>query len=319
MKHGRALVLTAGMIDGLAEAVAAALPRRMARYLGLSPQPVQLAPGGMSMVGLAGHGPLTLLLDSQDVYTVDLPIPRGIGIDPWKQAAMLAHRYMPLKPELLAWDLVTVREGNDVIARISMVRRSVLAAALRAGGRVASVTTAGPGPRPQFLRLDVMRLRRRLGRMLALLSVAAVVLPLPPLLVAWTLDQQTAHMEQKLKTLADEVKAVRQLQERAEVLGAVLSRDSDALVQPSRRQLLDEVARALPDDAWLQELSLHGGEIVLQVRAADPQAVLTRFQEVPLFSRARFLAPPGPNGAAFGLVLPISGDSSAAGTRGEAR
>ncbi|TWB33319.1 PilN domain-containing protein [Nitrospirillum viridazoti] len=319
MKHGRALVLTAGMIDGLAEAVAAALPRPMARYLGLSPQPVQLAPGGMSVVGRAGHGPLTLLLDSQDVYTVDLPIPRGIGIDPWKQAAMLAHRYMPLKPELLAWDLVTVREGNDVIARISMVRRSVLAAALHAGGRIASVTTAGPGPQPQFLRLDVMRLRRRLGRMLALLTVAAVVLPLPPLLAAWTLDQQTAHMEQKLKTLADEVKAVRQLRERAEVLDAVLSRDSDALVQPSRRQLLDEVARALPDDAWLQELSLHGGEMVLQVRAADPQAVLTRFQEVPLFSRAHFLAPPGPNGAAFGLVLPISGDSSAVGTRGEAR
>jgi hypothetical protein len=257
-------------------------------------------------------------LDSQDVYTVDLPLPPGIGVDPWKQAAMLAHRYMPLKPELLAWDLVTLRQEGQSIARVSMVRRTVLAAALHASGRVAAVTTDGVGPQPQFLRLDMGRLRRRTGRMLVLLIAVVLALPVPPLLVAWTLDQQTTHMEQMLKTLSGDVKAARQLRDRVEVLGRVLGRSAGALVQPSRRQLLDEIARALPDDAWLQDFVLGPEGLILQVHGSDPNAVLARFQAVPLFTNVRLTTAPDPGSATFSLALSFAwgapSGSGAAGT-----
>lgn len=316
MKHSRLLALSAGIVDGLAESLVAVLPRRLAAYLGLLPQRVQLLPGAVQAMAPPGPGPVALVLDSQDVYTVDLPLPRGLGVDPWRQAAMLAHRYMPLRPELLAWDLVTLRDGGQAIARVSMVRRSVLAAAvMSAGSRVTAVTTAGAGLQPQFLRLDIPRLRRRAGRILALLAILALAVPIPPMLVAWTLDQQIAHMEQKLKGLAEDVKAVRQLRERTEMLAKVLGRSGGALVQPSRRQLLDEVARLLPDDAWLQDLALHADGLVLQGRAADPDAVLARFQGAPLFTNAHFVNPPQGSpqagGGTFILALEIASKAGA--------
>ncbi|TWB48954.1 PilN domain-containing protein [Nitrospirillum viridazoti] len=320
MRQRRLLAATANLVDGMADAFAMTLPQRVVRYLGLSAPRVQLRPGAMGVVMPAGAGPVTLVLDSEDVYTVDLPLPPGVGVDPWKQAAMMAHRYMPLKPELLAWDLVTVRQEGQLIARVSMVRRTVLAAALHVSGRVAAVTTDGVGPQPQFLRLDIGRLRRRMGRMLVLLIAAAFALPAPPLLVAWTLDQQTAHMEQKLKTLSDDVKAARQLRDRADWQGNVLGRSAAALVQPPRRQVLDEIARALPDDAWLQDLVLGPDGMVLQIYGADPHAVLARFQAVPLFTNVRLTTEPEPGSATFSLALSIAtGAPSRSGTAGNAK
>ncbi|WP_145754567.1 PilN domain-containing protein [Nitrospirillum amazonense] len=262
---------------------------------------------------------MALILDSQDVYTVDLPLPRGVGVDPWRQAAMLAHRYMPLKPELLAWDVVTVREGKDVVAQVSMVRRSVLAAARELAGRKAvAVTTAGLSPQPQFLRLDPVRLRRRAGRLLTLLAVAVFMLPVPPLLVVWTLDQQTAHMEQKLKILADDVKTVRALRNRLELLDKVLARSGGALTQPSRRALLDEVARDLPDAAWLQDFTLRADGMVLQVQGMEPEAVRARFQEDPLFTDVR-VEPPTQPSAPFSLTFSVAQGKRAANDDGKGK
>ncbi|WP_044559730.1 PilN domain-containing protein [Azospirillum sp. B4] len=300
------LALAAALIDGLAEGIAAALPKKLARYFGLLPQRLHLPPGAMGPMGLPAREPVTLILNDIDVYTVDLPLPRGIGVDPWRQAAMLAHRYMPLRPELLAWDLVTVREAGQSVARVFMVRRSVLATALSTGGRVVAITADGSGVRPQFLRLDGRRIRRRLGRMVALSLVVILTVPAVPLFASWILDQQTAHMERKLKALTDDVKAVNHLRDRLGMLSAVLNRDGDTLAQPSRRSLLDEVARLLPDDAWLQDLTLRADGLVLQVNSPDADAVLARFRESPVFSAVRFVAPPDPGASRFGLSLTVA-------------
>ncbi|MEE3624499.1 hypothetical protein UCD39_10935 [Nitrospirillum sp. BR 11752] len=318
MKYRRPLAMVAAIVDGVAEALAATLPPPLARRMGVSMSRLHLGPGASGPAGpgpaSAPPGPVVLVLDPRDVYTVDLPLPPGFGVDPWRQAAMLAHRYMPLKPELLAWDLVTLRQGGQSIARVSMVRRSVLAAALQVNERAVAVTAEGSGPQPQFLRLDGRRLRRRLSRMAGVLAVMALVLPVPPLLVAWTLDQQTAHMERKLKALSDDVKAARSARDRLVVLTDVLRRSGAALTQPSRRQLLDEVAYALPDDALLKDLILGPNGLDLQIQAADPDAILKRFQAAPFFTDVRYVAAPEPGRGTFRLALSIAAGGGPAST-----
>ncbi|MBB6253386.1 PilN domain-containing protein [Nitrospirillum iridis] len=307
MKRARLLALLASTVDGVADGFAWALPTRFSRYLGLLPRVVRLPPGGEGAVGSVGRGPARLVLDAQDVYTIDLPLPRGVSVDPWAQARMQAHRFMPLKPALLAWDLVTLREAGQRFARVSMVRRAVLDAALRSNTGVIEVTTDGVRPQPQFLRLEPRRLRLRALRILILLAVPVLTVPVPLLLATWILDQQTRHMEQKLKALSEDVKAVRMLRERAEVLGNVLDHSGGLLVQPSRGRLLDEVARVLPDDAWLQELSMSADGLVLQGRSANAEDVLARFRDEPLFTDVHLSTPAGVDGAgAFSLTFSIA-------------
>lgn len=307
MKHARLLALLATVLDGIANAFVTSCPTRLARYLGVLPHTVRLPPGGEGgSVSVPGE-PVRLILDPQDVYSVDLPLPRGVGVDPWAQAQLQAHRYMPLKPTLLMWDLVVFRRAGQRVARISMVRRSVLDAARRISPQILEITTEGSELQPQFLRLEPQRLRCRGLRILALLVVSVLAVPIPLLLLTWTLDQQTTHMERKLKALAGDVKAVGVLRERVEVLDYILNHSGSLLVQASPGRILDEVARNLPDDSWLQELSLSPGHLLLQGQSANTEDVLSRFRNDPLFTNVHLSTPAGGNAVgAFTLTFSVA-------------
>lgn len=77
--------------------------------------------------------------------------------------------------------------------------------------------------------------------------------------------------------------------------------------QPSATQTAEDIARLLPDDAWLQELDIEPGTIRLTGTARHATDLLRVFSGTKLFSAPSFAAPltPSPDGAgsAFTLVM----------------
>ncbi|WP_148293922.1 PilN domain-containing protein [Azospirillum sp. B4] len=295
-------------MDGLADGVIAALPRRWRRPLGLVVPVLALPPGGGGPAVPAERGPVRLMLDPADVHTVDVPLPKGgltggpLGglmggfVDARGFVAMQAHRFMPLRPDLLDWDVVTLPSG---IARVYMVRRTVLSAALataaRAGLTLAGVTApvVGAGTTPEFLRFDAGRVRRRATAMAAVAGLFWLALPVPFAIAVWILDQQTANVEQKLGAVAKEARAVQDMRDRILFLSPDAASTALLLAQPGRAQVLDELALTLPDTVWLTDVTLRPDAVVLQGRAPDLADVLARVRAAGPFTDVRYTDPAG--------------------------
>ncbi|MBB6252011.1 PilN domain-containing protein [Nitrospirillum iridis] len=309
-------------LDGLANGVAAVLPRRWHRPLGLRVPVLALPPGGGGLVGAVGRGPVRLALSPVDVHTVDVPLPKGalLGgmVDARGFVEMQAHRFMPLRPDLLAWDVVTLTgaEGAGTApaaARVYMVRRTVLSAALataaQAGLSLTGITVAvapGQGPAPEFLRFDPGRVRRRAMGMAVAAGLFWLALPIPFAIAIWVLDQQTANVERELAALVKEARAVQDMRDRILFLSVDASGTAVLLAQPGRGQVLDELALAFPDTVWLTDVSLMPEAVVLQGRGPDLADVLARVRAAGPFIDVRFTAPsdiPPPNGTARDFTL----------------
>jgi general secretion pathway protein L len=101
------------------------------------------------------------------------------------------------------------------------------------------------------------------------------------------------------------------LRDRITFLGQDLDRTKALLAQPQRNRILDELAMLLPDDSWIDELSIRPDGIRLHGQSADATALLDRFRKDPLFPDARFTAPimrtPNGSGESFTLVLTLRG------------
>lgn len=285
-------LLAATLLDMAGDAARAALPARLAWRLGLHPRLLHLAPGGTSIQSPppVGAGPLWCLLDPADVLSLDEPCPAGNVLDLWRILSLRLPDLLPLRPELLAWDIVPTTEGG----RLHAVRRSVLAAATHtlagAGLRCDRLGVAGEED-VDFLRLDGGRLRRGGGRALLVASALWLGAALPPLawagLIAWDIDR----LETALAADAVAVREVADMRDRIAFLAEQQRTGGLLLAQPPRGPLLDLVAELLPDDAVLVELSLREDGMRLRGRAADAGAVLARLRAYPAFADARFATP----------------------------
>ncbi|MEA1652757.1 PilN domain-containing protein [Nitrospirillum sp. BR 11164] len=310
-------------MDGLADGVVAALPRRWRKPLGLEVPVVFVPPGGAGVTAPAGRAPVRLVLDPSDVHTVDVPLPKGglsgAIVDARGLIEMQAHRFMPLRPDLLAWDVVTVPPGDGggtasaPVARVYMVRRTVLSAALAsavaAGLTLAGVTAAvAGGPAPEFLRFNTLRVRRRALGMAMVAGLFWLALPIPFAVAIWILDQQTANVEQKLASVAKEARAVQDMRDRILFLSPDAPATAVLLAQPGRGQVLDELALALPDSVWLKDVTLTPQALTMQGRASDLADVLARVRAADPFTDPRFIDPA--DAAATPPTAPVAGQSS---------
>ncbi|MEC4591052.1 PilN domain-containing protein [Nitrospirillum amazonense] len=293
-------------MDGLADGLVAALPRRWRQPLGLEVPLVFVMPGGTGVTAPAGRAPVRLVLDPSDVHTVDVPLPKGgLGgaiVDARGFVEMQAHRFMPLRPDLLAWDVVMVPPGDGggtasaYIARVYMVRRAVLSAALAsavaAGLTLAGITASVAGGRaPEFLRFNTLRVRRRALGMAMVAGLFWLALPIPFAVAIWILDQQTANVEQKLAAVANEARAALDLRDRILFLSPDAPATAVLLAQPGRGQVLDELALALPDSVWLKDVTLTPQAVTLQGRASDLADVLARIRAAGPFTDPHFTDP----------------------------
>lgn len=286
----RLTVLAASVLDLLTDGAAAALPRKLAAFFHLTP--------------------VQLVLPEREVYETVLPIPGKWSADPWAVTEMQLHRLSPVKPDLVVWDVSTAQGIDGLEARLSLVRRDVLDRARQSAPGIMAITADTPFA-PQFLRLDKDRLRRRALRLLGLCLLLWFTLPLPLLLASWLLDRQTAAIESELSGISADVQRTRQLRDRITFLGQDLDRTAALLAQPERHRILDELAMLLPDDSWIDDLSIRPDGIRLHGQSADATAMLGGMRKDPLFGEARFTAPivraPNGSGESFTLALTLKG------------
>ncbi|MDE1145891.1 MAG: PilN domain-containing protein [Azospirillaceae bacterium] len=291
-------------MDGLVDGVAAALPRRLCALLGLAVPAFALPPGGTGVTVGTEAGPVRLVLDPQDVLAVDVPLPKGglmAGmVDARGFVEMQAHRFMPMRPDLLAWDVVILENADgkkgDGVARVHMVRRSVLSAAqataARMGLQVRGVTAAvAVGPPPEFLRFDRARVRRRAVAVAVAACLFWLALPIPLVIAIRVLDRQTATVEATLAAVAKDARGVQDMRDRIAFLAPDAAATAVLLAQPGRGQVLDELAYTLPDTVWVRDLVVRPGGIEVQGRAADLADVLARMRAASPFTDAHFVEP----------------------------
>lgn len=302
-----AQLLAALLLDGVGDAARAALPVRLIDRLGLRPRLVRLAPGGTSVLlpDPAGVGPIWGLLDPGDVLRLDEPCPANHALDLWRVLSLRLPDLLPLRPDLLAWDIVPTGGGG----RIYAVRRSVLAAAAAtisaAGWRCDRLGVAGEDG-VDFLRLDGRRLRRAGGRALLLTACLWLGAVLPPLAWAGFMAWDVAKLETALARDVASVREVADMRDRIAFLAEQQRTGGLLLSQPPRGPLLDRVAALLPDDAVLVEMSLDEGGMRLRGRAADAGAVLARLRADAAFADARFANPIIPTSNGQGEIFTIA-------------
>ncbi len=303
-------VAAAFVLDLLADGASAALPRWMAAAFRLVPKRLLLPPGGALPKQFSSSEPVQLVLRESDIYETVLPIPGKWSIDPWTVSEMQLHRLSPVKPDLIAWD-VSIGQGiGGTEARLSLVRRDILDHARQSARFVTSITADTPFA-PQFLRLDKNRLRRRSLRILGLCLILWLSLPLPMILASWLIERQIEGIETDLSSLSADVQKTRKLRDRITFLGQDLDRTTALLDQPERHRILDELAMLLPDDSWIDDLSIQPDGIRLHGQSADATALLDRFRKDPLFPNAHFTGPilrsPNGNAESFTLALTLTG------------
>jgi len=77
--------------------------------------------------------------------------------------------------------------------------------------------------------------------------------------------------------------------------------------RPSAAAVTEEVARVLPDDAWLQELDVEDQTVTLRGTAQHATALLKTLSASPLFSNVQFEAPLtqgfSGNGQQFDIIM----------------
>ena len=242
---------------------------------------------------------------------------------PWWQLPRLmrfeAPRHIPLPLAEARVDFRIVQRdftaGRMVvelaITRVETVRK-VEALAQMAGGRPEAVllhTSQGPWYSRRLLERawrEVLETRRY--QKLFLRTALPIVLGLACIMGAqhWA-GRLAASRDAAVAAARAQAAGVEPLRQQLASLNDQISFLANARTQPSAAVLSEEVAKLLPDDAWLQEFDIEAQTVRLVGTAGHATDLLTVFSASPLFSDVRFEAPltPAPmtGGSQFDLVM----------------
>jgi general secretion pathway protein L len=238
-------------------------------------------------------------------------------------AGLLAHRIglrTPFAPETVvfrAWTMERHPDGRREVAVVVCPRRPIeegrsRLAALGLHPRVVDFVVDDPLAPPLFDLSQELSAADRRERWLRRGAIAATLLALAATALAIGLGLQerqiaarlSAGLERLPVAPAPDPAAIAAL----EALRADLDRlEAETTTRPSPLVLLEITSRLLPDDAWLESLTLSGRELVLSGYAADAGRLLRLFEETPFFEATRFEAPSTrvamPGGPAGGRVV----------------
>jgi len=97
--------------------------------------------------------------------------------------------------------------------------------------------------------------------------------------------------DQEVATTRGEAEQVVPLRQELAALNDQIAFLAAARSQPSGATITEEVARLLPDNAWLQELDIDGQTVHLRGTALHATDLLGIFSASPLFTDVKFEAP----------------------------
>jgi general secretion pathway protein L len=233
---------------------------------------------------------------------ISLPLAAREDLDQLLRFEM--DRLTPFRAEdvLFAQRIIDIDTANRrIMVELAVAPRSVVEQALKtaqsAGAAVARVElgTARPDGGREPLNLLPQQSRdaagdRRLVRALIVLTIILAIVA-----VAIPLQRQRS----KLAALTDQVAATRVEAEQSHALRENLDRLTDTnaflLTEKSRRPMATEVladlTRLVPDQAYLAQLVLQGGEVQMHGWAATASDLISLLDQSPLFQAPQFRSP----------------------------
>jgi Tfp pilus assembly protein PilN len=243
-------------------------------------------------------------LDEDVVLDVRGTLPAAAASDPREAVGLRMQEFTPFDEDEVLFDLASVAPAGEerlsfralvtprapVLDQIEALRRQ----GIRIDGVVATdgAEATGSGV-PDFMPAIAARRLRWAATGLGL-SAGLLVLAL-----GWLWVESAARQERERKATLAAIETLLGELRRAGEIEAEIARLSVALVGARERReaevpvldLLESIARALPDEIHLESFGREGGEVVLSGHAPDATAVIGLLEASDLLSRVRFTAP----------------------------
>lgn len=191
-------------------------------------------------------------------------------------------------------------DARQVPVQLGLIMRESLEAALNGIGNLSDTLSAvdidESGQRAGFNFLPPERRQRRDHRVVLLLAVLA----LSTLFFLWlgmsrVLDNRAeaiALLEAEVDAQRDEARAVTRLREELDQAAAGANFLAvEKASQPSMLLLLDDLTRRLPDDTYLERLSVARGELMLAGQSEQAPKLLELLQDSPLLNAPSLSGP----------------------------
>jgi general secretion pathway protein L len=258
-----------------------------------------------ALLGKSGARSLGICLDPARVLrrTVSLPLAAAGNLP--QVLSFELPRLTPFAPDQAYFDHVVLGEDrahNALQVRIGVVPRPVvdeplarlaewdLAAEfaavrdeLESGGDCLDLLPPALRPKP-----------RRRGRFIAL-AMALTTLALFALLLAlpiWKKREAVIALQPALAAARQQAEAVERLrQEQTRLLTEYNFPTEQKLAQPARIAVLEELARILPDNTWLQQIDIRGAEVSMQGYTSASARLIGLFEKSALFENAHYKSP----------------------------
>ncbi len=281
----------------------------------LAPQEVSALPASLRQL-LQGRrnlpAELDVILPAEAVLTRELNLPAAVGRNFRQAAAYQLERLMPLRAELVYHDCAVVAHDEARLRlALSVARRElvdgVAGVALDAGvRRVGLLGPAGVG-QARFSRRSMApeassyaRLDRRLAAAAAVLALSlTTVLGVQYHLENRRLAAQVADL--KLRATAAE-----KLRDELDVRMVRMRFLADHFARPGAGEVLAELTRLIPQDAWLFQFQSEGSRISIAGYGSDASAVTAALGGSVLLKDAALrsaVKSPGGDGERFDLAL----------------
>jgi general secretion pathway protein L len=207
---------------------------------------------------------------------------------------------LPMQAEEVVWATRLLRrlpEAGRVEVEVAVLPRRLvapMAARLRAAGIGLPLRAAPePGAWP-VLSLDAVAPPRAAWRGRLAAALAAVALLLGLHLMRDELRAQgamVAALEARSAAARDAALRAEALEAEVAALRSRISAAAALRARPPAIAVLEEVARRLPDGAWLTEFRLAGDRLILTGQATAPDALIGQLGAAPAFREVRFAAP----------------------------
>lgn len=232
---------------------------------------------------------------------VELPLAAEHDLDGLLRFEM--DRLTPFRPEEVMFAHRVVRRDGErrrLVVELQVAPRAVAESALdlaaRIGARPVRLELAAPEddpgaalnllPREPAGRRPGSRINRALALLALALAVVAVVLPLR--------QQQTtaAELERQIAALRADAEESLRLRERLATLSeSVRFLAGEKLARPPAGEVLAELTRLVPDQAYVVQLDLRDGAVNLHGFAATASELIAVLEQSPLFRTPQFRSP----------------------------
>ncbi|ETC98395.1 MULTISPECIES: PilN domain-containing protein [Asaia] len=264
----------------------------------------------------ARHAAIRLVLPTGRIMQRDVTLPLAAEQD---LAAILAYemdRLTPFDAEALYWDFIVLRRDEalgQIMLRLSIVpqaslrplfeRLHLLEAHPQAiADETGETLIRQPVARPLVARVSDPRLALPLGGCTLL---ACLLLGL-----FWHQSRVLSGYERQIDALrapALEASALRRTIEDRRMGEGIVNRARHRLGDPM--QIIAALTDLLPDDAWLTDLSLKQGQLLISGQSRDPAGLIQELGTSPVLRNPGFIAPvtrlAGQNASAFSIRAEI--------------